>query len=174
MKGSGDKKIGFLDLHKNIEYLNAVIDALCGGTGNSEHKLKLKNILEYVAVDKYHLFNRVEFTDIMYEDDLLNLILPAIRRIYGQVFIDPPSMLINNPKRLELFHILFDIDDFINYMIDMIPKCSKSLEHFTNLDRASETLKLIVDNYIAGMFEKTRVSDYKKVIRDLKIDKITK
>ena len=41
----------------------------------------------------------------------------------------------------------------------MMIKCKQSLIHFENIDRTSETLTLIVDNYIAGLVKKVRDCD---------------
>jgi hypothetical protein len=101
------------------------------------------------------------------------LIFPAIRRVWGKVFVEPPKLL--KDKKLELFQLLFDIDDFVGYLIEIMPKVKTSLIEFDKLDRTAETLVLIVDNYIAGLLEATRNrDDIQMEIRDLRIVKTLK
>jgi hypothetical protein len=62
-------------------------------------------------------------------------------------------------KRLQLFELLFDIDDFLDYLVLILPKTANKLEMFDSLDRTQETLQLIVDNYIAGLFHQAYNSE---------------
>lgn len=53
------------------------------------------------------------------EDSMLDLILPAITRLYGKYFITHPTML--KLEKLELYQLSFDIDR-IDYLINILPK----------------------------------------------------
>jgi hypothetical protein len=76
-------------------------------------------------------------------------------------------------KRLELYQLSFNIDDFIEYLIDMFNKTKNLLIHFEFLDKTQETLTLIVDNYVAKLVNGvTTCDDIAKEIRDLKIQKV--
>ena len=76
---------------------------------------------------------------------------------------------------MEYFQLLFDIDEFIDYLIAVIPKMEKSLNPLNSLDRTSKTLELIIDNYVAHLVERTRNrEDIVADIRDLKINKTLK
>jgi hypothetical protein len=155
-----ENKKSFLDLYKDEHYKKAIIDALCQGI-DSEHLYSFKSLLEYVVAEKYHLFDREEFKGTLYleEDETLDLILPAVRRVFGKIFIDPPTLFKDSnygralPENLryKLFMMYFNADEFINYLIDMFSKSKDCLQHFEHIDRTSETLTLIVDNYVAGL-----------------------
>jgi hypothetical protein len=95
--------------------------------------------------------------------------------VWGKVYITPPSLLKDN--RLRLFELMFDIDDFLDYLVIMIPKSANKLEAFENLDRSLETCQLIVDNYIASLFHKAYNSksvneDIKSLKREIKLKSI--
>jgi hypothetical protein len=160
-----ENKKSFLDLYKDAHYKNVMIEALCQGI-NSEHLYSFKCLLEYIINNKSHLFDREEFKGSLYleEDETLDLILPAIRRVFGKVFIDPPTLFkdpnygrpLSENKRYELFTMYFNVDDFIDYLIDMFIKSKNCLEQFEYIDRTIETLTLIVDNYVAGLVKKVR------------------
>jgi len=169
-----ENKKSFLDLYKENQYKKAIVDALCQGIG-SEYIHSLKEIVEYVVDEKYHLFDREEFKGALYldEDETLDLILPAVKRVFGKVFIDPPTLFkdsnygraLTENKRYKLFTMYFNVDEFIDYLIDMFIKSKNCLEHFEHIDRTVETLTLIVDNYVAGLVQRVRdVEDHEQAI----------
>jgi hypothetical protein len=171
MSISGDRK-GILDLKKDPDFRNLLVDTLCQGIRLTSD---FRDTLDYVIDNKLHHFETDDFSGSFYPDDdeTLDLIFPAIRRVWGKVFVDPPTIL--KDKKLELFQLLFDIDDFVDYLLEIIPKVKTSLIEFDKLDRTSETLVLIVDNYIAGLLEATRErEDIQMEIRDLRIRKTLK
>jgi hypothetical protein len=134
--------------------------------------------VNYVVDEKYHLFDREEFKGALYldEDETLDLILPATKRAFGKVFIDPPTIFKDSnygralPENLryKLFMMYFNADEFIDYLIDMFIKSKDCLQHFEHIDRTVETLTLIVDNYVAGLVQKVRdVENHQEVIDGL-------
>jgi hypothetical protein len=166
-----DRK-SILDLKKDAEFRILITDTLCQGIWLTSD---FRDVLDYVIDNKLQLFETDDFSGSFYpdDDDTLDLVFPAIRRVWGKIFVDPPQIL--KDKKLELFQLLFDIDDFIDYLIEIMPKVKTSLIEFDKLDRTAETLVLIVDNYIAGLLEATRNrDDIQMEIRDLRISKTFK
>ena len=189
--------------YSKAERRKAIIGALCDGipVGN---RVDFLHMINYVIDNKSSLFDREEFnttclpkavmwvSSIYNDDKLLDIILPTIKRVYAEVFIKPPSIWFTSKNdsrlteleaihkdRYELFVLYFDIDEFINYLIDMLLKCKESLIHFEHLDRTSETLKLIVDNYIANLVNKVQSKSnirlaIKEIKRDININSILK
>jgi hypothetical protein len=180
-------KLSFLDIHKNNQYKEAIIDALTGGI-TDEYMEYYEMVMNYIINEKYNLFDKEELKGSLYkdEDDILDLILPSVRRVFGKVFINPPEVFEVNPKissikgykddgRMELFRLQYDIDEFIDYLLIMIEKSKDCLSIFDNIDKTSKTLELIVDNYISGLISKVMKSDDIKVdIRDLKLKNMIK
>ena len=167
MDESSEKSI--LDLKTDPDFRSLLVDTLCQGIRMSSD---FRDILDYVIDKKLHLFEDEAFSGSFYPEDdkTLDLIFPAIRRAWAKVFVDPPALL--KDKKLELFQLLFDIDEFIEYLLEIMPKVKNSLIEFDSLDRTSETLVLIVDNYIAELLDATRnVEDIQTQIRDLRIKK---
>ena len=159
-----DKK-SFIDLYKEHHYRKAIVDALCQGI-DAQYITSFKSLLEYVITDKYELFDREEFKGALYldEDETLDLILPAVRRVFGKIFIDPPTLFkdtsygraLPENLRYKLFMMYFNADEFIDYLVDMFIRSKDCLQHFEHIDRTSETLTLIVDNYVAGLVKRVR------------------
>ncbi len=162
-----------LDMRTDKEFRKLMLDALSQGLGDK--KQLLVDILEYVIDQKLHLFENKDFEGYMYEDEdlMIDLILPCVRRIWGEVFFNPPTLF--KDRRLEYFQLLFDIDEFVDYLVMIIPKMKRSIELLDSLDRTSKTLELIIDNYVAHLVERTRGrEDIVADIRDLKIKKTLK
>ena len=166
------KQVNIFTIRDDEEYRRIVIDSVCSGIRNYE---PLKNILTYFLDNKLHLFEDEIFKGSFYEgdDEFLDLLLPSIRRVWAKFFIETPEILTDYQK--ELYRLSFDIDEFIEYLVSMIPKVKLSLIHFEELDRTLETLTLIVDNYVAKSIKKCLESqNILEEIRDKKIIKIVK
>jgi hypothetical protein len=136
------------------------------------------DIINYIIDNRFSIFEREDLCSKM-DDDIRDLILPAVRRVYGNIFVRPPSIFIslddNSERRLQLFQLSFDIDQFLDYLIDMILKNINLLNEFEYLDKSSTLLTLIVDNYVGKLVENVRnCDDITREIRDIKINKIDK
>ena len=151
-----------VDLLKEEKYRKVLTESLTSVITESYLPAFIE-VIDYVIDKKFHLFQIEEFENSFYYDDdsTLDLVLPSVRRVFAKVFIDPPSLFKGDTEkqRYQLFILYFNIDEFIEYLIDMMIKCKKSLEYFENIDRTSETLTLIVDNYIAGLVKMVRKSE---------------
>lgn len=179
MKNDNDN---FLDKIKDIKYRNSIIDALTGGI-DKDFQEYFEMVMNYVIDEKLELFNNKQFRGTLYEgeDETLDLILPCVRRVFGKVFIDTPKIFTPDPiissvrgykndGRMELFQLYYNIDEFIDYLIDILVKTKECLIKFKNIDRSLKTLEIIVDNYIGELIKKVLESnDIKQDIRDLKI-----
>lgn len=175
----------FLEIHKNRSYKEAIIDSLTGGI-TEEWMDYYEMTMEYVINEKYHLFDRDDLKGSLYdgEDDVMDLILPSVRRVFGKVFINTPPLFnissgiseisgLKKDIRLELFQLYYDVDEFIDEFIDQMIKNKNCLHNFKNIDKTSTTLEIIVDNYISGLLKRVlECNDVKTEIRDLKIKKM--
>ncbi len=136
------------------------------------HSSDFRDTISYVLDNKLDLFKEFDGPFYEGEDNILDLILPAITRLYGKYFVTPPTIL--KYDKLELYQLSFDIDHFIDYLVDIIPKVKNSLNYMEYLDRTVETLSLVVDNYIASQFKYAYdCKDILQEIRDIKLKKIT-
>jgi len=137
------------------------------------HSSDFRDTISYVLDNKLDLFKEFDGPFYEGEDNMLDLILPAITRLYGKYFITPPTIL--KSDRLDLYQLSFNIDHFIDYFVDIIPKVKNSLSYMENLDRTAETLSLVVDNYVAGQFKYAYdCKDIIEEIREVKLKKLIK
>ena len=163
------------------QFRETIIDSLCSGIRETS---QFRDLIEYVISNKLEFIQQK--TDVLYEDedDIVLLILPSIRRVWGKVYVETPNIF-EMPKavtqvpgyipdkRLELYQLSFDVNEFIDYLIDMFNNTKGLLKDFEYLDKTQETLTLIVDNYIAKLIRNvTNCNDIEQEIRDLKIKKV--
>lgn len=171
------KSISFFDITSDELYKRELFNVLKKGI-DQRYQKEFLDVLEYVT-SKSDLFNKPELRRELYsgEDNIDDLILPSVRRVFCKVFTQPPPIFLNSHEdgsRLQMFQLSFDIDEFIEYFIEMIKVSETILSEFIYLDRTSQTLELIVDNYIAklvkNVLESTDVKqDIQLLIRDKKI-----
>lgn len=155
-------------------YRLSLVNSLCGGI-DKKWIPEFIDLVDYVIDKKIPTLLELDIIkESLYdgEEETGDLILPSVRRVFGKVFIQPPQIL--DKDRLDLFRLYFNIDEFLDYLIETLKKTKNVLKEFPYLDQTSETLTLIVDNYIAELLHKTtNCDDRKQEIRDLKINKIT-
>ena len=76
-----------------------------------------RDTISYVLDNKLHLFKDFDGPVYEGEDSMLDLILPAITRLYGKYFLTPPSML--KFEKFELYHLSVDINHYLDYLIEI-------------------------------------------------------
>ena len=162
----------------NSLFRNGLMKAMLDGIVDDNLKSKFEVELNYIIDNKRELFNNNLIIGNFYDDDdeIEDLILPTIKKTWSMIFITPPTLFTIklNDKRFELFKLLWDVDEFINYLLDILPKVKFSLEEFKNIDRTSQTLELISQNYINSLIDRCkgkRGDELLIEIRDLKIKK---
>lgn len=160
---------------------NNVVDYLCQGITDGG---EFRNMIEYVILYKIEGLQKGVESLYESEEESLELILPTFKRVWAKVFINTPDLfempeaVIKTPgyipdRRLELYQISFDIDQFIEYLEKMLVQTQGLLNDFIHLDRTKETLTLIVDNYISGLVQNvTHCQDINAEIRELKLKKV--
>jgi hypothetical protein len=154
---------------------------MLSGINDAKLKLRFEVEINYIIDNKKEIFKNDLIIGTFYEDDdrIEDLILPSVKRAWSMIFINPPTLFTLNGRhnRIELLKLLWDIDEFIDYVLDILPKVKNCLDNFNNLDRSSQTLELIVQNYINGLIDNCRNKSEDQIkieIRDLKIKKTLK
>jgi hypothetical protein len=170
---------------KDENYRKSLITSL--STGIDDKYIKYFNkLINYVIDEKLYLFDKPEFIEPIHkdEDKAVDLILPAIRRVFAKIFIQPPSIYSkefnlyyekNANLRYKLFVLYFDIDYFIDYLYNMLIKSKDKLSHLEYIDGTVETLNLIIDNYIGYNIKRvSECDDIESEVKNIKRDSILK
>jgi hypothetical protein len=170
----------FEKIRKNESYRKVLIETLCAGIPG-HHQTTFIQTLDWVIENKYEQIEKLEGKMYEDEDSIQELILPSVRRLYGKMFVSPPSLLTGDNEisqnKYKLFVLLFDLEEFCDYLVEMIELNRGTLKSFKYLDKTSETLSLIVDNYIANLIQRVKDCDdleieIKKLERNSKIKNI--
>jgi hypothetical protein len=147
-------KVTLFDIKSNIKYRQYIVGEL---SNRVDEKLKPEfiKILNQV-IDDTSIFDREDLEGSFYEgeDDTLDLVLPAVAKVLHKIFLKPPPIFQgehDDGKRLELFQIMFDIDEFNEYLVEMLISSKGILDKLKYLDRTAENISLIVDNYVAKL-----------------------
>lgn len=172
-----DKIPSILDVKHNLVYKETLLDIMCEGINNTSD---FRDCVEYILDKKVYLFEGEQFKGCLYdgEDEILVIILPLVRKIWDRIYVHPPSSFSMDEK--ELLQLYFDIDNYIEYLTDILPWC-KGISQFNFIDKTNEILKLVVDNYIASLtvnikkLQKNEVSnELLRLKRNLSLKKILK
>jgi hypothetical protein len=165
----------------NQLFKNSLIKTMLAGISDQSLRSKFEVEINYIIDNKREIFKNDLIIGTFYENDdkIEDLILPSVKRAWSMIFINPPTLFTLNGRhnRIELLKLLWDIDEFIDYVLYILPKVKNCLDNFENLDRSSQTLELIVQNYINGLIDNCRNKSEDQIkieIRDLKIKKTLK
>jgi hypothetical protein len=152
-----------------------IYDLFISGIERVDH---FKECIDYIIDEKIEIFDYPVFNAPIFDDEYrpIELVIPTFRRVWVQVYQDPPTLFMGvGDKRLELFQLYFDIDFFLEYLKEIFIKTKTKLEDFEYIDRTVKVLEIITDNYIAMLVKKTlECQNHEKEIRELKLKKILK
>jgi hypothetical protein len=169
---------------KSLSELNdeVLFHTLCMGI-NIEHSERLKNFFQQTTTIYSKIFDVKPFIEkISINNDtdkdveminLLEYILPSIKKVYSKFFINPPQLL--KDKRLELFQMQFDLLEFLTFLKEKFITNQNVLKDFKYLDIYSEILMLIVEEYTSSKITyiaSINTKDINYLLRDIKIQKI--
>jgi len=176
--------MSFKDAKSLKEFDNDILyDALCKGINDPNHVSHLKDLYKDTTSLYHHLFDNPVFTEMKNKteenpdgNNLLEYILPTVKRAYSKFFINTPTIFnnINANFRLELFQLQFNLQEFLKFISEKFIKNHSALDDFKNLDTDSEILTLIVEDYMASKISyvaSVKQVDIQKEIRDIKISK---
>lgn len=134
---------------------------------------KRQHLLE-LMIDACQIHSDLFSDDFWFEeldgDYPIEYVLPALRRAYASFFIQIPPLLKNDERRVELFQLNFNLEEFLTE-VSTKAQTVKRLSEFEHIDKASTILQLIVDNYVGGKIKMTRVDNLTQTIREIKLEK---
>ena len=147
-----------------------IFDALLTGVEG-----ELKEHLRELMQDACHKYDHL-FTDSFWFTEIfgglpIEYVLPALRRVFASFFIQIPPLLKSDQRRVELFQLQFNLEEFLTEVSSKLQGCIQKLDDYEHIDKASTALHLIVDNYVGGKIILTRVDNITQVIRQIKLEK---
>lgn len=158
--------------YDNDEVYGVMLQGIIGST----LKDQLLGLYQDTCRIHYHLFEDDFFKQKFSSSDeskdkIISYILPSVRRVFVTFFMNVPTLFENDPKRKELFQLQFDLEEFLTELSNKLKNNITILDNFKNLDRGSEILQLIVNDYIASKIKTSRVNSPTQAIREIKLEK---
>lgn len=144
-----------------------IFNALLKGT-EGENRDLLRELM--VNTCQSNLFSDSFWFTELDGDYPIEYVLPAVRRVFASFFIQIPPLLGSDQKRVELFQLQFNLEEFLVEISNKI-KIIERFSDFEHIDKPSTVLQLIVDNYVAGKIKMTRVDNLTQSIREIKLQK---
>jgi len=135
---------------------------------NGENRDHLKELM--IDTCQSNLFSDSFWFTELDGDYPIEYVLPAVRKVFVSFFIQIPPILESDPKRVELFQLQFNLDEFLVEISNKI-KIIERFSDFEHIDKPSTVLQFIVDNYVAGKIKMTRVDNLTQSIREIKLQK---
>jgi len=149
------------------------------------HTLVLEEFFMDCCFKFFPILEKGRIFEIDPTQNLEDYILSTIKKVYVRFFIDipeifslssvlssDPEVILHDKKCLELFQLSFDLEEFLEFMVQKLISSFESIKQFENLHTSTTILNLIVDDYVASKIKKSRVNNPLKMIRHLKIKKI--
>jgi len=164
--------------------LEIVYDTLCTGINDTVLQNNFREMCKVTIVKYHYLFDTDVFTTKRYQTEnnpdgynVLQYILPTLKRVFSRFFIKTPEIFENNlfTAKLELFQLQFDLEEFLLFFSKKYENNWNCLHDFENLDVVSEVLTLIVQDYVSSKIEivhSTPQNEIISTIREKKIESI--
>lgn len=165
-----------------LEYQEGVfIDGMLKGAGPEHHK-KISDLIKETIHVHGVLFEDDLFTHGLFtnsetgvKENILYFVIPFVRRVYGEFFINPPTLFSKEKfsKRMELFQSHFDLEELLLFFRDKVQKTIGILDSFDYIDKPLTLLRIISDDYVSMKVNLVKKStNHKADLRKIKINRI--
>lgn len=156
------------DVLNNPAKRTIYIESFQIGTFNNSD---IRDIIEYITSVRINIFKDFDYKLYQDDDKISELIIPSAIRTYAKFFINHSPLL--KGKNLDMYKNLFDVDEYLNNLIEKITIMKNSLDNLIHLNRTSELISLIVDNYVSEKFDLAyNCKDVEKELREIKLKKL--
>lgn len=163
-------------------FVNGLIESYSNKITNPIHKERLIKDLEHIVDDRINLFLEGPLSGYIhkYDDDAVEeFIIRSVYDAYENMVINPPALftILHDDMRREMLALKWDIDHFIDTISEWIADIDGLLDQFEYLDKTSETMRLITQNYVNKMIKECTgltKQEQNEMIRDLRIQNTLK
>jgi hypothetical protein len=161
--------------------------SLCKSIQNPEDVEKLTRIFKKTTTEFFYFFEDEIFTQKKYQSEdnpdghhVLEYLLPTVKKVYINFFINIPTIfkytLPGNfaQNRLELFQLQFNLKELLNYISEKYKKNYDCLKDFENIDKDTEILTIITEDYLAQKIAYVLSVNFKDIVTEIRDSKINK
>ena len=154
-----------------------IFDALLSGVEG-----ELKEHLRELMQDACHKYDNL-FTDSFWFTEIfgglpIEYVLPALRRVFASFFIQIPPLLKSDQRRVELFQLQFNLEEFLTEVSSKLQGCIQKLDDYEHIECQGDQHFIPVDfgnkgiDFAQQLFEKNKIYDKNKykLCKDIGID----
>lgn len=158
-------------------FTNGLIESYITKVDDEFLRESLQKDLEYIIDERIDLFLTGPLSGYIHEGDddaVEELILRCVYQAYESMVINPPGLfrIMHDDKRREMLALKWNVDHFLDTISEWTADADGLLDDLEYLDKTSETMRLITQNYVNMMIKQCTgltKQEQVEIIRDLRI-----
>ena len=158
-------------------FANGLIETYTTKVDDEFQRERLRKDMEHVIDERIDLFIEGPLSGYMHEGDddaVEELIMRCVYQAYESMVINPPGLftIMHDDRRREMLALKWDVDHFLDTISEWAADADGLLDRFEYLDKTSDTMQLITQNYVNMMIRQCTgltKQEQAETIRDLRI-----
>lgn len=169
----------FTDGLNHNYFTNGLITSYTDKVEDESMREHIWNDLEHLIDTRRNLFKEGPLSGYMHEideDSTEEFLVRCVYEAWESMVLNPPGLFRINPcdPRREMLSLMWDVDHFLDTISEWAADVDGLLDRFEHLDKTSDTMRLITQNYVNMMIKKCQghtKQEQEIIIRDLRIEK---
>lgn len=169
----------FTDGLNHSYFVNGLITSYTDKVEELNLREQIQKDLEHLIDERRKLFKEGPLSGYMHEideDSTEEFLVRCVYEAWESMVLNPPGLFCINPgdTRREMLSLMWDVDHFLDTISEWAADSDGLLDSFNHLDKTSETMRLITQNYVNMMIKKCQghtKQEQEIILRDLRIEK---
>ena len=167
----------FSDQINHSYFVEGVKDLFTSRIDDEAMRERLDADLRRLLEDRKDLFEEGPLCGMMHEgddDSVEEFLARSVWEAFDGMVLDPPGLFRMTPgdPRMEMLSLMWDVDHFLDTISEWAANADGLLDGLEYLDKTSEAMRLITQNYINMMIKNCMghtKEEQKTILRDLRI-----
>jgi hypothetical protein len=169
----------FTDGLNHNYFTNGLITSYTDKVQDESMREQISRDLEHLIDERRELFKEGPLSGYMHEideDSTEEFLVRCVYEAWESMVLNPPGLFRINPSdtRREMLSLMWNVDHFLDTISVWAADADGLLDRFEHLDKTSDTMRLITQNYVNMMIKKCQghtKQEQEIIIRDLRIEK---
>ena len=167
----------FADGISRAYFSNGLMEAYTSKVSDATHREQIEKDLEYLIDERKELFREGPLSGYLHEGDddaVEELLVRCVYDAWERIVLNPPALFKITPgdPRREMLALKWNIDHFLDTIAEWTADADGLLDRFEYLDKTSETMTLITQNYVNMLIKECQghtKQEQTEILRDLRI-----
>ena len=167
----------FADGINRAYFANGLIEAYTSKVSDDKLRDQIEKDLEYLIDDRKELFREGPLSGYLHDGDddaVEELLVRSVYEAWERIVLKPPALFTITPgdPRKEMLALKWDVAHFIDTISVWTADADGLLDRFEYLDKTSETMTLITQNYVNMLIKECQghtKQEQTEILRDLRI-----